>query len=68
MSINGKRDNYELKDLIEAGKVSGLSATKVKKIVESIMGIKPQWINAAANAGVDDKIAIEIASVFRMIK
>jgi serine/threonine-protein kinase HipA len=65
MSINGKRDSFELTDLVEVGKVSGLRAAKVRNIVISVLETKNQWSEAAESAGVKTNSAIEIQSQFR---
>jgi serine/threonine-protein kinase HipA len=65
MSINGKRDGFEFMDLLEAGKVSGLSPAKVRNIVLSILDVKKDWSKLAESAGVNSKAAVEIQSLFR---
>jgi len=65
MSVNGKREKFELDDLIAFGKTAGLKPTKARKIIESISSIVSQWIEFADECGVDEKMARKIAKTHR---
>jgi len=39
MSVNGKRDNFVLQDILSAAEQTGLSKQKVKKIIEDVLGV-----------------------------
>lgn len=65
MSVNGKRENFELDDLIEFGKSAGLKPTKTKKMIESISSVVSQWLEFADECGVEEKMAKKIAHTHR---
>ena len=65
MSVNGKRDNFELDDLIAFGSTAGLKRVRAKKIIESISSVVTQWSEFASQCGVDGKMAKQIARTHR---
>lgn len=65
MSVNGKRDDFELDDLIAFGKTEGLKPTKAKKMIESISSTVSQWMEFADECGVEEKKAKQIALTHR---
>ena len=66
MSVNGKREKFELDDLIAFGKSAGLKASKAKKIIESISAVVSRWLEYAEESGVDEKMAKQIANTHRL--
>lgn len=68
LSINGKRDGFKLKDLIEAGKVAGFSAQKIRNIINSISNGRENWVEVALSAGVPTDRVEGIQSHFRFLK
>ena len=67
MSINGKRDGFELEDLIALGVLGNLKPVRVKNIVKEIMGVIEGWSNFANEAGVAKEDALRINSTFRRL-
>ncbi len=65
MSMNGKREKFELDDLIAFGKTAGLKPTRAKKIIESISSTVRQWIEFADECGVEEKMAKQISMTHR---
>ena len=65
MSVNGKRDKFELDDLIAFGKTAGLKPAKARKMIESISSTVRQWIEFAGECGVEENMANQIALTHR---
>jgi serine/threonine-protein kinase HipA len=64
MSINGKRDNFNLTDLVTVGE--SLSISKPGEIIGNVISAVERWSEFARDAGVNDSIASEIAGYFRL--
>jgi serine/threonine-protein kinase HipA len=65
MSVNGKRDEFELNDLLEAGRVTGLSQQKLRAIVADVLEVKSMWLDVAGQSGVDAVLAEGMGRTFR---
>jgi len=65
MSINGKRDDFALDDVLRAGDATGLSKQRIKAIVADVVESKVKWIEVAAEAGVDAVLAEGMGRTFR---
>jgi serine/threonine-protein kinase HipA len=65
MSLNGKRDDFELDDLIAFGGAAGLKPVKSKKVIESIATAVDRWMEIANTCGVDENMAKQIARTHR---
>lgn len=67
MSINGKRDDLELNDLIAVGKkIQGLSTKEIKKIIQEVCDSVSSWEIFALKAGVDEFTIKEIKKTHRL--
>ena len=66
MSINGKRDNFELSDLVALANVGGIKKRKAKEIMLEVTEAIGTWQKQAVAAGVSDEDARKIQNVFRM--
>jgi serine/threonine-protein kinase HipA len=64
MTINGKRDDFDLNDLIEVGKKAGLKNSKVT--VEQTISVISQWEKYAKNAGIAIKQAKALRKAHRL--
>ncbi len=64
MSINSKRDNFVLADLIAVGE--SISLPRPKEIIEHTMHAVAQWPGFAAQAGLNSKLSREIAQNHRL--
>lgn len=68
MSVNGKRDNFVLNDLMVLGAAAGLKPMKSKKVIESVTKAIAQWGSIADACGVNKKMAKQIADTHRHIE
>lgn len=68
MSINGKRDDFTLGDLISAGEKTALSKQKIRSIIAQVISVKEQWLVFAEKAGVDGVLAEGIGRTFRQFE
>jgi serine/threonine-protein kinase HipA len=66
MSINGKRDNFELSDLVALANAGGIKKRKAVEITSEVAQAVETWQKQADAAGVSDEDAIKILKVFRM--
>ena len=66
MSLNGKRDGFELSDLIAFGEFAGLKARKMKAIIAEIIETVQQWTDFAAQAKVHDEHVTQIQRTLRI--
>jgi serine/threonine-protein kinase HipA len=55
MSLNGKRDDYSLEDLIALGESAGLKPVYSKKVIESVAAAIVQWEDISNSCCVDKK-------------
>ena len=63
MSINGKRDHFNLNDLIALG--DSISISKPKEIIDEVLGAIDKWPEFAGVAGVHESTTKNIYSYFR---
>ncbi|HUN79342.1 MAG TPA: type II toxin-antitoxin system HipA family toxin, partial [Solirubrobacteraceae bacterium] len=66
MSINGKRDGFTLADLRAVGEVAGLPRGRAKRIVGEVGDVVAGWRGLAAEVGVDEELAEQIARTHRL--
>ena len=66
MSINGKRDNFELSDLVALASVGGIKKRKAKEITSQVIEAVGTWRKQADAAGVPEEDAVKIQKVLRM--
>jgi serine/threonine-protein kinase HipA len=65
LSLNGKRDDFTLKDLLT---VAGKSDVKnAREIVQQVLDVVSQWKNYAREAGVKPKYITQIQQTFRTL-
>jgi len=65
MSINGKRDNFELSDLVALASVGGIKKRKAEEITSEVCEAVGTWRDHADTAGVSIEDAGKIQRVFR---
>jgi serine/threonine-protein kinase HipA len=65
MSINGKREEFELEDLIALGESGGIKRTRALGIVEEVDAAVARWPEFAAEAGVAEATIAEIGKAHR---
>jgi serine/threonine-protein kinase HipA len=66
MSINGKRDNFELSDLAALASVGGIKKKKAEELTNEVSEAVGSWHKQADAAGVSEEDAGKIQKVFRM--
>ena len=66
MSINGKRDHFELSDLIALANAGGIKKRRAEEITSEVSEAVGTWQKQADAAGVSQKDANKIQNVFRM--
>ena len=67
LSINGKRDEFELKDLELAAKAAGFSAQKARSLIAEVDVGRQLWASFAEEAGVNNDRSLQIESHFRRL-
>lgn len=55
MSLNGKRDKFELADLLDFGEFCGLKRPSAEKQVRELHDVTETWPDLARQAGVDEE-------------
>jgi len=64
MSLNGKRDNFSMEDLITVGE--SISLTRTDKVINEVYSAIERWPEFAREAGVNDKTIQEISANHRL--
>jgi serine/threonine-protein kinase HipA len=65
MSLNGKRDGFDLSDLIRFGVFCGMKPKKAENIVRDMRTHVENWIEYADKAGVAENVATSIHRMMR---
>jgi serine/threonine-protein kinase HipA len=65
MSLNGKRDHFELDDLLQFGAFCGMKPRKAQGIIEEIAAQVANWMGFAEQAGVDEQTAARLHAAMR---
>ena len=66
MSINGKRDGFEVSDLVALANVGGIKKKKAIDIVKEVVSAVSSWPSHAETAGVSTRDANRIQKAFRL--
>lgn len=66
MSVNGKRDQFELADLVACARNAGLKRGRAASLLEEVLVAVRRWKEYAASAGVPASEAAKLESVFRL--
>ena len=66
MSINGKRDRFEIDDLIAFASVGGIKKRKATSIVHEVAAAVSKWKTHSAAAEVPEDTARKIKNTFRL--
>jgi serine/threonine-protein kinase HipA len=67
MSVNGKRDDFVLDDLVALARAADIKRTKALAIVEEIDAAIERWPAFAAEAGIDSETVRKIAAAQRRL-
>lgn len=65
MSLQGKRDHFELADLVQFGVFCGMKPKKAREIIESIHARVRDWMRYAEQAGVPEPTAARLHRAMR---
>jgi len=66
MSVNGKRDNFVLDDLLALARSGSIKPTKAKQMIEQVMVAVQRWDGFARVAGVEEGRIEQIAKARRL--
>lgn len=66
MSLNGKRDNFEVADFVACGRIASLKRGRAQAILEQVRDAVRRWPTFAAEAGVPPERAQAIAHTHRI--
>ena len=66
MSLGGKRDSFELDDLVEFGRFCGFKPPAARAVIGEIHAQVARWIDFADRAGVPEAMAAAIARGLRL--
>ena len=67
MSLNGKRDGFDVEDLIALGETAGIKPAKARRIIEEVDASVGKWSDFAAIAGIDDETRDRIGAAHRRL-
>lgn len=65
MSLNGKRDNFNLTDLLEFGEFCEISARSAKQIIEQIQAVVANWMDYSNKSDISKEVEIAIDGQLR---
>lgn len=65
MSLNGKRDNFQLSDLIQFGAFCGMKRKRAEDIIRDVHAHVENWMSYADKAGVPESTAAAIHRAMR---
>ena len=68
MSANGKRDGFELNDLIALGRHAHLKTRQAKSLIEEVQSVLSKWPECAAAAGISEESAAVTRGYFRRLQ
>ena len=67
MSLNGKRDGFEVGDLLALAETASIKPARAKSIILAIGDVVSNWTNYASKAGIQDETARKIGMAHRTI-
>lgn len=67
MSVNGKRDGFEINDLLALGKSAAIKPARARDIIDAVVESVRKWPEFADTAGVDIKTAARIGKAHRIL-
>lgn len=65
MSVSGKRNGFDITDLVAFGKFAGLKERKAKSMIAEITEVINLWTEFAGQAGVHDEHVVKIQRMLR---
>ncbi len=68
MSLNGKRDGFELADLFAFAENASIKPARARALVSSVRDVVANWLHHADEAGIDGETAHRIGSAHRLVR
>lgn len=68
MSLNGKRDGFEMDDLLAFAETASIKPTKAKTLISNVSEAVANWPQYAQDAGVDDATTRRIGNAHRSFR
>jgi serine/threonine-protein kinase HipA len=68
MSVNSKRDGFDVEDLIALAETGGIKPAKARRIIEAVDASIGKWSDFADAAGVDDETRDRIGAAHRRLR
>lgn len=65
MSLNGKRDGFEMDDLLAFAETASIKPAKAKTLISNVSEVVANWPQYALDAGVDDETTRRIGNAHR---
>ena len=65
MSLNGKRDNFNLTDLLEFGKFCEINSRSAKQIIEQVQAVVANWMDYSNKSAISKEVAHSIDGQLR---
>lgn len=66
MSINGKRDQFEMEDLLNLAAITGIKENKAKEMIENVVLAIKSWPELAEKCDIERERIIKIQSTHRL--
>lgn len=66
MSLNGKRDGFELEDFVRCAEIASMKRGRAAAILDEVSGVVAEWPRFAASAGVADEEVERVARAHRL--
>jgi len=66
MSVNGKRDSFERKDLIALANIAGIKATHANEMLDHTIIAISRWSEFAEKAGIEESLVVQIQNNHRI--
>jgi serine/threonine-protein kinase HipA len=68
MSLNGKRDGFEMADLLAFAETASIKPAKAKTLISNVSEVVADWPKYAQDAGVDDATTRRIGNAHRSVR
>ena len=68
MSLNGKRDGFEMDDLLAFAENASIKPAKAKALISNVSEVVSNWPHYAQDAGVDDQTIRKIGNAHRSFR
>lgn len=66
MSLNGKRDGFQLEDLLEFAKTASIKPARARSLISRVRDVVSNWSDYANEAGIDRDILRKIGNSHRL--